>query len=294
MGSTVSPSNVPPSSSADGASLPVEEKVHRSGSDFPFYAGLGILAFFYVGLILAMLLADIFYARLGHFGRILSDPDIQFSIKLSLLSCSITTILALWVAVPVGYLMSRVNFPGKNLVDALLDIPIVLPPLVIGLSLLILCRQSFFKPIDDWLGIAFHWPAVIVAQFAVASAFAVRTMRATFDEISPRREQVALTLGCSRSQAFWRVVFPEARIGLLTAATLAWARSLGEFGPILVFAGSTPQKTEVLPVSVHLHLSIGDIEGAVAISILMILVAVAVLVVVRTVAKRDVVGRGFR
>lgn len=296
MGSTVPPSKShAPSTAADGAAhAPTEEMAHRAGSDIPFYAGLGILAFFYVGLILAMLLADILYARLGHFGRILSNPDIQFSIKLSLLSCSITTILALWVAVPVGYLMSRVNFPGKNLVDALLDIPIVLPPLVIGLSLLILCRQSFFKPIDDWLGIAFHWPAVIVAQFAVASAFAVRTMRATFDEISPRREQVALTLGCSRSQAFWRVVFPEARIGLLTAATLAWARSLGEFGPILVFAGSTPQKTEVLPVSVHLHLSIGDIEGAVAISILMILVAVVVLVVVRTLAKRDVVGRGFR
>jgi molybdate transport system permease protein len=192
--------------------------------------------------------------------------------------------------VPIGYLLSRVEFRGKNLVDAILDIPIVLPPLVIGLCLLILFRQTPLRAVDDWLHIAFHVPAVILAQFAVAAAFAVRTLRGTFDELSPRQEQVALTLGCSRSQAFWMVVLPEARYGLLTAATLAWARSLGEFGPILVFAGSTRQKTEVLPVSVHLELSIGNIEGAVAVSLLMIAMAVTVLVVVRTVAHRGSIG----
>jgi len=279
-----------------GSSTPVApgKKFYRPRSDVPFYIGLGLLAGFYVLLVLAMVAADIFYVDLGDIAKILRDENIRYAIKLSLVSCCITTILALWVAVPVGYLMSRVNFPGKNLVDAILDIPIVLPPLVIGLCLLILFRQTFLKPLDDWLEIAFHIPAVILAQFAVASAFAVRTLRATFDELSPRQEQVALTLGCSRSQAFWLVVLPEARLGLLTAATLAWARSLGEFGPILVFAGSTRQKTEVLPVSVHLELSIGNIEGAVAVSLLMIALAITVLVTVRMLAQRQSVGKGFR
>jgi len=244
-------------------------------------------------LILGMLLADLSFARPGDMLDILRDENIRYSIRLSLISCTITTVLALWVAIPIGYLLSRVDFRGKNLVDAILDIPIVLPPLVIGLCLLILFRQTFLRPVDDWLHIAFHVPAVILAQFAVASAFAVRTLRGTFDELSPRQEQVALTLGCSRSQAFWMVVLPEARYGVLTAATLAWARSLGEFGPILVFAGSTRQKTEVLPVSVHLELSIGNIEGAVAVSLLMIAMAVTVLVLVRAVAHRGSILAGL-
>ena len=106
-------------------------------------------------------------------------------------------------------------------------------------------------------------------------------MLVTFDQISPRCEQVALTLGCNRSQAFWRVALPEARRGVLTAATLAWARALGEFGPILVFSGATRLRTEVLPTSVFLELSIGNIEAAVAVSLIMIVAAVAVLTVAR-------------
>lgn len=256
---------------------------HPPKSDFPFFLGLGILSGFYILLIVAMLGADIAYASLNweKAFAVLQTEEIRYAVWLSLISCCITTVLSLWVAIPTGYLLSRVNFPGKTLLDSILDIPIFLPPLVIGLSLLILFRKTPLVHLDNYFPIALHIPAVIIAQFAVASAFAVRTLRGTFDEISPRREQVALTLGCSRSQAFWNVVLPESWRGILTAATLAWARSLGEFGPILVFAGSTRLKTEVLPVSVHLELSIGNIEGAVGISLLMVVVALSVLVLVR-------------
>src|SRR5262249_12879440 len=155
--------------------------------------------------------------------------------------------LAMWVAVPLGYLLARTTFPGKSVVDTLLDIPIVLPPLVIGISLLILFQLPPGRAVEKVIPVTYHIPAVILAQFAVATAFAVRTMRVTFDQIDPRAEQVALTLGCTRAQAFWRVSMPAARRGVLTAATLAWARSLGEFGPVQVFAGATPMKTVVLP-----------------------------------------------
>jgi len=252
-------------------------------SDVPFYAGLGVLSGSYVLLIVAMLGADIFYAA-GGWERAIGvffEPDIRYATWLTLISCSITTILALWVAVPIGYLLSRFEFRGKVLADTILDIPIFLPPLVIGLSLLILFCQTPLRHIDKAVGISLHVPAVILAQFAVAAAFAVRTMRVTFDDISPRCEHVALTLGCSRSQAFWNVVFPEARHGMLTAGTLAWARSLGEFGPLLVFAGTVRQRTEVLSTSVYMEISTGNLEGAVGISLLMIVVALIVLVVVR-------------
>lgn len=261
--------------------------IHKVGSDTPFFAGLLILSSVYLFLIAAMLLANASYTSPEIFRRTLASPEIQYSIKLSLLTSSVTTVLSLWVATALGYCLSRFNFRGKSLVDALLDVPIVLPPLVVGLSLLMLFSTAPGRWVEGLFErltgarITYAVPGVILAQFMVACAFAVRTMRATFDEIPPRREQVALTLGCTRSQAFWSVALPEARRGLLVAATLAWARSLGEFGPILIFAGATRMKTEVMPTSVFLQMSVGDIESAAAVSLLMILSAAVVLILVR-------------
>lgn len=279
----------------------------RVGSDFPFIAGLCILSGTYVLFIVALLIADLTRTTAEDWRYVLGSADIRYAIKLSLISCSITTILSLWVAVPIGYLMSRFRFPFKKLLDAILDVPIVLPPLVIGLSLLILFNTRIggisvdahleaatrallervgFKDVSG-LRFTYTIPGVILAQFMVACAFAVRTMRASFNEIPARHENVALTLGCTRSQAFWLVAFPEARRGVLVAATLAWARSLGEFGPILVFAGATRMRTEVLPTTVFLELSIGNIEAAAAVSLLMVIAAVIVLVIVRTLGKSE-------
>lgn len=255
---------------------------HRTGSDLSFYVGLAILGGVYVFLIVSIFVADALYTSPWHLLQALGSREIRYAIKLSLVSCTLTTILSLWTAVPLGYLMSRYPFPGKQIVDAILDIPIVLPPLVIGLSLLILFQTAPGQWIEEQtVTFTYAIPGVILAQYMVACAFAVRTMRVTFDQINPRQEQVALTLGCSKAQAFWLVVLPEARRGLVTAATLAWARSLGEFGPILVFAGATRMKTEVLPTTVFLELSVGRIEAAVAVSLLMVAAAVLVLVIVR-------------
>ncbi|MFP6648559.1 MAG: ABC transporter permease [Pirellulaceae bacterium] len=208
----------------------------------------------------------------------LRKPEIRYSIKLSLISCTITAFLSLWVAIPIGYLLSRYRFPGRNLIDAIVDIPIVLPPLVVGLSLLILF-QFIPRTLHDL--VVYEIPAVILAQFMVAAAFAVRTMRATFDQIDSRREQVALTLGCSRFQAFSQVVLPEARRGILTAGTLAWARALGEFGPLLIFAGATRMKTEVLSTTIFLEMNVGDTAAAVAVSLIMVTGAMTVLIIAR-------------
>lgn len=252
-------------------------------TDRAFVTGLCILGGSYIVFILMMLLANVYFiAGAGDdVFKVLQSEEIRFAIKLSLISCTVTMILSLWVATPIGYIMSRYEFRGKSFLDAILDVPIVLPPLVIGLSLLILFRQTPLRHLDDFLGISLQTPAVIVAQFSVACAFAVRTLRNTFDEIPVRREQVALTLGCSRSQAFWLVLLPEARRGMLTAATLAWARSLGEFGPILIFAGTTAKQTEVLSVSVYLQYAGGNLNGAVAVSLMMVAIAMVVLVLFR-------------
>jgi len=248
-------------------------------SDKPFLFGMVFLCGIYLLLIVLMVVADLAYIDRGTMLTTLRDPNIRYAITLSLVSCTISTILSLWVAVPIGYMMSRFDFAGKRWVDAILDVPIVLPPLVIGISLLVLFNYPPFEWISSW--VVFEIPAVIIAQFTVACAFAVRTMRVSFDQIPQRYEHVAMTLGCNRSRAFWMVILPQARFGVLAAATLAWARALGEFGPILVFAGSSRMRTEVLPTSVYLELQAGNLSGMLAISLIMIMAAALVLVTAR-------------
>lgn len=255
-------------------------KIKRK-SDAPFFIIMGIIAGTYILLILAMIFADLNFTTWGQVFSALQSQEIRYAIKLSLFSCTVTTILSLLVAIPVGYILAHYNFFGKKVIDTILDIPIILPPLVIGLSLLILFQTPPGRFIERFVPVTYAIPGVILAQFMVACAFAVRAMNVAFAQINPRQEQVALTLGCSRWQAFRYVVLPEVRVGILTAASLAWARALGEFGPILIFSGATRMRTEVLPTTVFLEMSVGNIEAAVAVSLIMIGAAFFVLIFIR-------------
>jgi molybdate transport system permease protein len=327
-----------------------------AGSNARFYTALGLIGGLYIALILAMIFADWWYWLFESPGdkfSALQSEDVLYSIKLSLISCFVTMLLSVWVAVPFGYLLSRTQFWGRPIVETILDIPIVLPPLVIGISLLILFQTAPGKWIEELTAnrmgflltylvipaivtvavwplvgrirhpaailllpavgllvagflylsgvgpkmedslqsrfgtrITFQVPSVILAQFAVSCAFAVRTMRVTFDQISPRTEHVALTLGCTRWQAFWMVAVPESWRGIVSAATLAWARALGEFGPILIFAGATRRRTEVLSTTVFLEFSVGHLPAAITVSLLMVVIAVIVLLLMRSFGLR--------
>ena len=264
-----------------------EPKLRRN-SDSIFFLIMGGISATFILLIVFMLAADLMFTSFRDFREAISKPEIQSAFRLTILTCTLSALLSVWVGTPLGYLLARFRFVGRSVVDTLVDIPIVLPPLVLGLSLLIL----FHLPIagwrlEDWLRqdlgfpVTYRWPAVVLAQFSVACAFSIRTMQVTFDQINPRAEDVARTLGCSRGQAFLQIALPQAWRGIITAATIAWARALGEFGPILVFAGATRMRTEVLSTSVFLELSIGNLNAAVAVSLLMVFVAILVLILLR-------------
>ncbi|MDB4750023.1 ABC transporter permease [Rubripirellula sp.] len=263
-------------------------KLKRRRSDLPFFLVMSGISSCFILLIVLLLAADLMFTSFEDFRAAVMKPEIQSAFRLTILSCTIAALLSIWVATPLGYLLSRYRFPGRLLIDTIVDIPIVLPPLVLGLSLLIL----FHLPIGGWeleawlrddigFPVTYRWPAVILAQFSVSCAFAVRTMRVTFDQINPRAEDVARTLGCTRGQAFLQIALPQSWRGMIAATTIAWARALGEFGPILVFAGATRMRTEVLSTTVFLELSIGQLNAAVAVSLLMVVMAVVVLVVLR-------------
>jgi len=252
----------------------------------PFWFILGLITFGYLGFWFAMLAATATYTSPHGIGAILLSPEIRYATVLSLVTCTAAALASVVFAVPISYLMSRRRFPGHALVDAALDIPIVLPPMVVGICLLIFFQTSFGGLIERVIPLTYTIAGVILAQFVIAAAFAIRTMRNVFDHLSPRPENVALTLGATRWQALWHVTIPASRRGIFAAASVAWARSLGEFGPVLVFAGATRFKTEVLPTSVWLAWSVGELEQGVAVSLLMILISMIVLVAVKATGER--------
>lgn len=256
-------------------------------SDRPFLVALGLIGGVYVVLVAALVVVDALHTSPADLTGALASPPIRSAIWLSLLSSTATAILAVWVAVPLAYLLSRIRFPGKWLVELIVDVPVVLPPVVVGLSLLLLFQTAAGKWFEQTVfPVTYAVAGVVLAQFTVVTALAVRTLRVTFDANPGRTEDIARTLGCTRAAAFWRITLPEARRGILAAFTLAWARALGEFGPVLVFCGATRHRTEVMPTAVFLELSVGHLEAAVAVSLLMITVAVAVLVTLRAFGVR--------
>jgi molybdate transport system permease protein len=156
-------------------------------------------------------------------------------------------------AIAFGYLLARRDFPGKALVDAVLLLPLVLPPVVTGYALLILFgRRGVLGPVlhDLGLDVAFTMRGAVVASAVMAFPLAYRACRLAFETVDPRLEGAARTLGASRWGAFVRVTLPLARGGLVAGALLAFARSLGEFGATMVLAGNVPGETRTLPIAV--------------------------------------------
>ena len=135
-------------------------------------------------------------------------------------------------------------------------------------------------------------PGIVLAMFFCSASYAVRVMKATFDNLDPRTEQVAMTLGCTRAGAFRRVTLPLAKHGLIAAAVLSWARAVGVYGPVMIVAGAVEGKTHVLPTSIYVEISNGQLKSALAISVIMIVMAFVVLFLLKRFTKSSLFGAG--
>jgi molybdate transport system permease protein len=210
-----------------------------------------------------------------------TSSEILFAILLSLATASVSTFLCLLIGIPAAYALARYSFPGKNVVNAALDMPLALPPLVAGLGLLLLFGTT---NAGRWLadiGLVFVFTplGIIIAQFFVNFPYMVRIMHSTFASINPRYEYVAKTLGCSDAQAVWRVTMPMSAGGLFAGSVITWAKGIGEFGAVLLIAGAIKWKTETLPIALFLNMSTGNLEMAISAAGLLILISVAALYV---------------
>lgn len=246
-------------------------------------SALAILAIFFIGIFISLLA----YTKWDTFVQTLFSREILFAVRLSLMTATVAALISILIAVPVAYAISRTRFPGKDIVDSLLDLPIVVSPVALGAALLVFFSTPAGAAINNnVIRFVFSVPGIVLAQITVISALAVRLLKSTFDSIDPRYEQVARTLGCSKPEAFFRVTIPLARQGLIAAVILTWARGVGEFGATVTLAGATAMKTETLPTAIFLSLASADVEKAVAVIFLLVIIAIAALLVIRKVIGR--------
>jgi len=253
-----------------------------------FAASMLAFVALFVGGLGAIFLADLRYIEPSVIGKIVRSPEIFAAAWLSIWTSAVTVVLGLIFAVPMGYALSRYRFPGHAAVDSIVDLPIILPPLVVGLSLLVFFQTDVGRLIEaSGMTFVFQRKGIVLCQFLVSASFGIRAVKLTFDGIDPRLEHVAMTLGCTRAGAFFRVALPMAYRGIIVGAILIWTRAFGIFGALMVFVGAVRKRTEVLPTTVYLEQSVGRIDVALAVAILMLVMAGAALVAVRMLGLRQ-------
>ncbi|WP_425145277.1 ABC transporter permease [Deinococcus sp.] len=218
----------------------------------------------------------------------LASPVVRDAVWVSLSTTGCTLLIVLVFVTPIAYLLARRDFRGKALLETLLDLPIVLPPVVAGLGLLLTFgRTGLLGPPLALAGIdlAFSPAAVVLAQVFTSAPYYLRTARAGFASIDPDTEAAASTDGASGWQVFRHVTWPLAFAFVVEGLVLTWARALGEFGATILFAGSLAGRTRTITLAIYSALE-SDLGPALVLSAVMVVVAALVLLTVRLLAAR--------
>lgn len=205
---------------------------------------------------------------------------------LSLQVTAVATVLLLVSGLPLALLLARRRFPGYMLLESAINLPLVLPPSVVGYYLLRGLGSG--SPLVEWLGIRllFTWKAAVIACTVVALPLMVQSARAAFASVDPALENAARTLGSSELEIFWRVTLPLARRGVFAGLVLGAARALGEFGATLMVAGNIPGRTQTLPLAIYEAVQNRAYDSANQMVLLMTVLSFASLWMVRRVEER--------
>ena len=217
------------------------------------------------------------------------DPVVLSALWLSLFTTTITLGVVILVGTPFAYFHSRYTYPGKVIVDTLIDLPLVLPPAVAGVALLVLYgRFGLLGRYFNMFGItlAFTTVAVIMAQIFVASPFYLRQAKSLFEQLDPAYEQTARTLGASSVRTLTLVVLPMTSGGLVSGAVMTFGRALGEFGATILFAGNLPGVTQTMPLAVYVGME-SDVNIGLTISIVLVIISFTILIAVHLIQKRE-------
>jgi molybdate transport system permease protein len=218
-------------------------------------------------------------------------PVVALSLKVGL----VATVVTLPIAFALAWLLARTHFPGKILIDGLVHLPLVVPPVVTGWLLLLAFAPA--GPVGSWLeqwfgvSVMFRWTGAAIAAGVMALPLMVRAMRLSIEAVDRRLENAARTLGASRSRVFRTITLPLALPGVLAAAMLGFARALGEFGATITFVSNVPGETQTLPLAIYAALQTPDGEvQALRLALISVALSLAALVASELLARRA--GRG--
>jgi sulfate/thiosulfate transport system permease protein len=246
----------------------------------------GFTTFFLSAIVLLPLAALVLSAASMHwsdFVRVVSSPRALGSYRLSfgasLLAASINVVFGFIIA----WTLVRYEFPGRKIIDALIDMPFALPTAVSGIALTTVFAQNgwigrYLEPLG--LKVAYTWLGVTLALTLISMPFAVRAVQPALQEVQRDLEEAAETLGAKRPYVLWRIILPTVLPALLTGFTLAFARAVGEYGSVIFIAGNLPMKTEITPLLIVIHLEEFDYQGAAALGVVMLGISFVILLAI--------------
>jgi molybdate transport system permease protein len=218
------------------------------------------------------------------------DSSTFFSMRLSLQVAAVATVFVVIIGVAIAYLLSRKKFFGKEALDVLFTLPLVLPPTVTGYYLIIAFGRNGFigRYVYEWTGwsIMFTWYAAVLASFVVALPLMIKTSRAAIEAVDKNLINASYTLGHTEFRTALKVVLPLSKRGILAGAVLSFARALGEFGATLMLAGNIPGRTDTMPLSIYSLAGSGDWGKASSMVILLTLMAALFLYLANRYSKR--------
>lgn len=259
-------------------------RTHRARRD-PFPA-LCIIAACIALLFIGSAILTIVAGGITRIGEAVSSAEVLFSLRMSVVTSTISTLLCLALALPTAYALTRTNMPFKRAAETLMQLTLSLPYIVLGFALLLMFSSPAGKALRDiGFAVIFQPTGIVFAQLIVNLPFAIRMVRTAFGEVNPRMEFVAQTLGATSFDTFRTIILPICRNSIISTFVLTWARGMGEFGSTLMLVGVTKMRTETLPGSVYLSISTGNTDTAMATAMIMLLVSAATLVVANMLSK---------
>ncbi len=238
---------------------------------------------------LSALVMQLSHMTLAQYWAVVSDPQVVAAYKVTLLSAAVASIFNCFFGMLMAWILTRYEFPGKTILDGLMDLPFALPTAVAGLTLAGLFSINGFY--GQWLAhfdikVAYTWIGIAVAMAFTSIPFVVRTVQPVLEELGPEYEEAAETLGASRWQSFRRVVLPELMPSLMAGTALSFTRSLGEFGAVIFIAGNIAWKTEVTSLMIFVRLQQFDYAAASAIASVILAASLILLFAINTMQSR--------
>ncbi len=220
----------------------------------------------------------------GSLAVALASPAVLDALWLSLVTTSISLLVTVALGLPLAIVMARRQFRGKGILEAIVDLPVVLPPSVAGLALLLVFgRRGLLSAPFTLLGISvpFTTIAVIIAETFVAAPFFIRSARVGIAGVDREIEDAARMDGASERQVFRAMTVPLAGAALAAGVVMSWARALGEFGATIMFAGNVQGRTQTLPLVVYSEFGAGDLDASIAAAAILVIAAFCVLIAIR-------------